>query len=59
MTYRIITDHGTIDFAADLETAQHKYKKYVIDMAAGYSKHVSLISVNDIGKEKVICSARR
>lgn len=59
MTYRIITNHGTVDFAADLEIAQYKYKRYCIDMLAGYSKFVSLISVDYNGKEDVICSAKR
>lgn len=59
MTYRIITNHGTVDFAVDLETAQHKYKRYCIDMIKGYSEYVYLISVDDLGKEEIVCSAKR
>lgn len=59
MTYRIITNHGTVDFAVDLKTAQTKYKRYRIDMLDGYAEYVYLISTDDLGKEEVVCSARR
>lgn len=59
MTYRIVTNHGTVDFAVCLEVAQHKYKRYCIDMVAGYLEFVCLVSVDDFGREDTICSARR
>ena len=54
MTYRIITNHGTVDFAANLEIAELKYLKYVKDMIDGYSSFVRLILV-DTDSNKEIC----
>jgi len=54
-TYRIITNHGTVDFAATIEMALEKYRKYIINMEEGYSIYVKLISVEpDTGAEKTI-----
>ena len=59
MTYRIITNRGVVDFSADLKAAQNKYKRYCVDMVDGYCEYVYLISVDNLGKEEIICSARR
>lgn len=57
MTYRIVTNHGTVDFAGDLEIAERKYLMYVNDMHQGYSSFVKLVSVNtDTQKEETIRS---
>ena len=54
-TYRIITNHGTVDFAITKEMALEKYRKYIIDMEEGYSIYVKLVSVDiDSGAEKTI-----
>lgn len=42
MTYNIITNHGTVDFAPDIETANRKFEQYKRDMFEGYSNFVAL-----------------
>lgn len=43
MTYNIITNHGTVDFAPDIETANRKFEQYKRYMFEGYNKYVLLI----------------
>lgn len=55
MTYRIITDHGTVDFSADYEIAVRKFSNYVRNMHEGYSNYVCLVLVDGItGREKCL-----
>lgn len=59
LTYRIVTNHGTVDFAVDIETAERKFSRYKNDMESGYSKYVSLVSVDpDTGAETVVRTSK-
>ena len=58
MTYRIITNAGTVDFAFEVETAEAKYKRYIKDMLAGYAKWVKFVAVDRTGKEVTLHEER-
>ena len=53
MTYDIVTNRGTVDFAADLEIAEKKFRQYERDMKLGYSTTVKIIDrkSNEIVRE--------
>ena len=58
-TYRIISEKGTVDFAATYEKAMSKYRQYAADCERGYSEFVSLIWVDpDSNNEGVIFTFR-
>ena len=54
MTYRIINNHGTVDFAATIEEAERKYNRYAKDKAEGYSEFVYLVEVDNAGRETIV-----
>lgn len=54
MTYRIINNRGTVDFAATIEEAERKYNSYAKDQAEGYSEFVYLVEVDDVGRETIV-----
>lgn len=54
MTYRIINNHGTVDFAATIEEAERKYNRYAKDQAEGYSEFVYLVEVDYAGLETIV-----
>lgn len=54
-SYRIITDHGTVDFAATEDVAFNKYTRYAADCRDGYCKFVRMVEVTmPSGKERTI-----
>lgn len=56
-SYRIITDHGTVDFAATEDVAFAKFTKYSADQRDGYCKFVNLVEVESSGKERIVMGA--
>lgn len=61
MRYNIYVDGKPVDIATDRDVAISKYKGYVKDMEAGYSKKVSLMLQRDSWslKEELVESVER
>lgn len=59
ITFRIVTNHGTVDFANSYTVAARKYKQYCLDCVRGYSDFVRLMGVNSDGSETELASFRK